>query len=108
MKRTELEQMPLDDLWALHVKLSDTLAAKLVTEKQTLEERLSQLASKSPDAAKARKVERRRYPAVFPKFQNPAEPFQTWAGRGKQPRWLTQQLKSGRRIDDFKIQQAAE
>lgn len=107
MKRNELEHMPLEDLWALHVTISDTLAAKLVAEKKTLEERLSLLTSKSPDA-EARAVERKPYPTVFPKFQNPVEPFQTWAGRGKQPRWLMEQLKSGRRIDDFKIHQAAE
>jgi DNA-binding protein H-NS len=107
MKRTELQQMPLDDLWALHTRISDELATRLIAEKQTLEERLRRLTSKSLEA-EARTVERRPYPAVFPKFQNPAEPFQTWAGRGKQPRWLTQQLKSGRRIDDFRIQQAAQ
>lgn len=106
MKRIELEQMPLDDLWALHVRISDTLAAKLVAEKEMLEERLGQLTSKSPNAEAP--VGRRPYPTVFPKFQNPVEPFQTWTGRGKQPRWLIEQLKSGRRIDDFRIQQAAE
>jgi DNA-binding protein H-NS len=45
----------------------------------------------------------RGYPKVFAKFQNPARPFETWAGRGKQPRWLTAQLNSGNRIDDFRI-----
>lgn len=107
MKRNELENMPLDDLWALHITLSDTLATKLVAEKKMLEERLSQLNSKSSDT-QARTVERRPYPAVFPKFQNPEEPFQTWAGRGRQPRWLMEQVKSGRRIDDFRIPLAAE
>ncbi len=107
MKRDDFERMPLDDLWALHILISDTLATKLVAEKQILEERLSQLSSKSPDTP-TRTVERKPYPAVFPKFQNPIEPFQTWAGRGKQPRWLMELLKSGRRIDDFRISQAAE
>jgi DNA-binding protein H-NS len=45
---------------------------------------------------------------VFPKFFNPDDPSQTWAGRGKQPRWMMQQLKSGRHVDDFRIQQAAQ
>jgi hypothetical protein len=31
-----------------------------------------------------------------------------WAGRGKQPRWMMQQLKSGRHVDDFRLQQAAQ
>ena len=36
-----------------------------------------------------------------------AEPSETWAGRGKKPRWLTAQLKSGKRIDGFRIDLAA-
>ena len=107
MKRTDLEHMALDDLWVLHLKISDTLATRLAAEKETLEERLSQLISKSPEAA-ARTVERRPYPTVSPKFQNPVLPSQTWAGRGKQPRWLVEQLKLGHQIDDFRIHQAAE
>jgi DNA-binding protein H-NS len=46
---------------------------------------------------------RRAYPPVLPKFQNPADPNETWAGRGKQPRWLVAQLKAGRKTSDFLI-----
>ena len=46
---------------------------------------------------------RRKYPPVLPKYQNPSDPSETWAGRGKQPRWLTSQLKAGKKIDDFLI-----
>ena len=50
---------------------------------------------------------RRPYPQVFPKYRNPVEPSETWAGRGKKPRWLTAQLESGKQIDDFRIDLAA-
>jgi DNA-binding protein H-NS len=50
---------------------------------------------------------RRPYPVVMPKYRNPERPSETWAGRGKTPRWLAAQLKSGRRIDDFRIRYAA-
>ncbi|MCK1655290.1 H-NS histone family protein [Bradyrhizobium sp. 149] len=40
--------------------------------------------------------EPRAYPRVLPKYQNPDRPSETWAGRGKQPRWVTAQLKSGK------------
>ncbi|WKA25618.1 H-NS histone family protein [Bradyrhizobium roseum] len=56
--------------------------------------------------AKALRV-RRPYPVVVPKYRNPEQPSETWAGRGKTPRWLAAQLKSGRRIDDFRIRYAA-
>lgn len=108
MKPIELERMSLDDLWKLHVEISETLASKMGAEKNVLEGRLKQLKSTSPADQQTRTPGRRPYPAVFPKFQNPNDPSQTWAGRGKQPRWLTEQLKSGRRISDFRIQQAAE
>ena len=40
--------------------------------------------------------QRRPYPKVFPKYRNPKKPAETWSGRGKQPRWLTAQLRSGK------------
>jgi DNA-binding protein H-NS len=66
---------------------------------------------KSRDAKSARATKpstaRRPYPAVVPKYRNPDRPSETWAGRGKKPRWLAAQLKSGKRIDDFRIWHAA-
>jgi DNA-binding protein H-NS len=67
--------------------------------------RSKSLRSKS-SRAKSMRV-RRPYPVVVPKYRNPERPSETWAGRGKTPRWLAAQLKSGRRIDDFRIRQAA-
>jgi DNA-binding protein H-NS len=40
---------------------------------------------------------------VKPKYRNPANKSQTWAGRGKQPRWLVDALKGGKTIQDFVI-----
>ena len=57
--------------------------------------------------ARVKSSARRPYPVVVPKYRNPEQPSETWAGRGKTPRWLTAQLKSGRRIDDFRIGYAA-
>lgn len=40
---------------------------------------------------------------VPPKFQNPADPTQTWSGRGKRPRWFNAALKSGKKEKDLLI-----
>jgi len=40
---------------------------------------------------------------VPPKYRNPADPSQTWAGRGQPPRWLAAELKSGKKLEDFLI-----
>ena len=97
MKRAELDRMSTDDLWSLHVEVSQLLQQKIQQEKLRLEERLKRL--QTPVASG-----RRPYPPVLPKYFNPDQPSETWTGRGKRPRWLVAQLKSGRRIEDFKIQ----
>lgn len=33
--------------------------------------------------------------AVAPKYRNPANPLQTWAGRGKRPKWFSDALAEG-------------
>ncbi len=32
---------------------------------------------------------------VSPKYRNPANPLQTWAGRGKRPKWFSDALADG-------------
>jgi DNA-binding protein H-NS len=99
MKRTELDRMSTDDLWSLHVEVSQSLQQRIQTEKLQLEKRLKLLAA--PVSG------RRPYPPVSPKYRNPNQPTETWSGRGKQPRWLVAQLRLGKRIDDFRIKKAA-
>lgn len=40
---------------------------------------------------------------VPPKYRNPADPEQTWTGRGKQPRWLAAEVAKGKKVEDFLI-----
>jgi DNA-binding protein H-NS len=42
-------------------------------------------------------------PAGKIKFQNPANPNQTWTGRGKRPRWLQDALDEGANLADFAL-----
>lgn len=37
------------------------------------------------------------------KYRNPADPNQTWTGRGKQPNWLKEAIEMGARKEDFAI-----
>jgi DNA-binding protein H-NS len=114
MKRTDFNSLSLDELSALHDKVAALLTSRLNAEKRLLEKRLASLQSRttalSSDnrqhrASSERRV-RRYYPEVVPKYRNPADPSETWAGRGKQPRWLRAQLQSGKRIENFLIDQA--
>lgn len=41
---------------------------------------------------------------VKPKYRNPGNPSQTWAGRGVKPRWMQALLAQGSTMEDFKIE----
>jgi DNA-binding protein H-NS len=40
---------------------------------------------------------------VKPKYRNPADPSQTWTGRGKRPRWFNAALSAGKKEKDLLI-----
>ena len=108
-KIPDFASLSVDDLMELYERAGAVLADKLEDEKRKLEKRLAQLRRSSgsergrePDRSPAARL-KRHYPPVLPKFRNPVDPTQTWAGRGKQPRWLTSQIKAGKKMDDFLI-----
>jgi len=93
--------MTADELWKLHEEISSVLSTKLDAEKRELERRLVQLKGHVEDKPKVR----RPYQKVRPKYRNPERPYETWSGRGKQPRWVGAQLKSGKKVDELLIAQ---
>ena len=99
VKSKNLKMMSVDELWNLHEEISPILSAKLDAEKRELERRIARL--KGP--IERRIKSRRPYPKVHPKYRNPDRPSETWSGRGKQPRWVGTQLKSGKKVDDLLI-----
>jgi DNA-binding protein H-NS len=106
MTDSQLEKLPLDDLWSLHQRINLILERKLEDENGKLQQRLAELGRRvggSPDNLR----QRRPYPKVEPKFQNPEDPSQTWSGRGKQPHWVSELLAAGRAIEDFRILESA-
>jgi DNA-binding protein H-NS len=99
MNLDDFNSMSIDKLWAIRSEIDSILTSKIAAEKAKLEKRLWQLHSNDVTTRRVR----RPYPQVLPKYRNPAEPAETWAGRGRQPRWVTEQLSSGKRLDDFRI-----
>ena len=88
MKENDFKSLSVDELWEFREKIAKALAAKMVVEQRVLADRLRQLNQEEHDDESSGR-RKRHYPAVFPKYRNPNEPSETWAGRGKQPRWLT-------------------
>jgi DNA-binding protein H-NS len=110
-KKLNLDSMSVDEMWQLHEEISRVLSVRLTSEKRELEKRLERLrrdkqvpSSQSSNGKKdLARAPRRKYPRVYPKYQNPQEPSETWSGRGKTPRWLVAALKTGHKLEEFAI-----
>jgi DNA-binding protein H-NS len=44
---------------------------------------------------------------VPPKYRNPKDRSETWAGRGAMPRWMAAEIKKGKKREDFAIDKTA-
>jgi DNA-binding protein H-NS len=106
MKRDSYKNMSIHELWAIYEEIISILEPKIETEKLKLERRLAELALASKFNGDDR-PERRPYPKVHPKYRNPDQPIETWSGRGKQPRWVSALLQSGRNIEDLRVHRLA-
>lgn len=118
------------DINGLSAKQLDTLISQAKKRKTTLGKRkplmtvrkkLTQLAKaegytinelfSGPAAATAPRARKsagaaskgRKTGKVAPKYRNPANPAETWTGRGKHPRWMAAEVSKGRKAEDFLI-----
>jgi DNA-binding protein H-NS len=96
-----LKAMSIDKLMKLKSEVDSTLALKVLEQRRALESELSKLGHFQSGKKAARGSLAGRH--VAPKYRNPENPAETWAGRGLKPRWLAAVLKSGKTIEDFAI-----
>jgi DNA-binding protein H-NS len=103
-----LKTMTIAKLQDLKSQVEAAITAKISERRHELESELSKLDGHSGGARRG-KPPGRGGPrgAVAPKYRNPENPAETWAGRGLKPRWLVAALKGGKKIEDFAIAGAA-
>ena len=120
----KLGDMTVAQLLQLREKVQTALSSKIKAERAELERRiyqLSNLESSAPAnggtlarpsrggrlARATRGGNGKSHPlkgrTVAPKYRDPANPSQTWAGRGQAPRWLVAYESKGRKRDEFSI-----
>ena len=73
---------------------------KAVLKKYRLTTDDVKLALGSGGTRRASKLKGKR---LRPKYRNPTDKSQTWAGRGIRPRWLVAALKGGKKLEDFAV-----
>jgi DNA-binding protein H-NS len=97
---TNLKSMSVDKLTALREQLDAAISSKVAEERRTVQEQLARLDRLMGSGVGAKGGVRG---AVAPKYRNPENPEETWAGRGLKPRWLAAALKSGGKLEDFSV-----
>jgi DNA-binding protein H-NS len=99
-----LKSMSLDRLVNLRDQVNSTLSAKVVDHRRSLESELSKLSRFQGRATTMSAFGRgAARGSVAPKYRNPQNPSETWAGRGLKPRWMSAAIKTGKKMDDFLI-----
>jgi DNA-binding protein H-NS len=102
-----LKSMSVDKLTALREQVNAMLTSKVAEERRSVQEQLGRLDRLVGTGARVKGAGRGPRGAVAPKYRNPENPAETWAGRGLKPRWLAAALKSGKKIEDFSIEASA-
>jgi DNA-binding protein H-NS len=102
-----LKSMSIDKLSKLKDQIDSALRSKVADHRQTLKAELDRLTrfSASPSHSKGPRVGPRG--PVAPKYRNPDNPSETWAGRGLKPRWLVAAMRGGKKLEHFSIAQTA-
>jgi DNA-binding protein H-NS len=102
-----LKSMSLDKLFAFKNQIEAALSTKVIEQRRMLQAGLSKLTHFQGGTRSKSAFGRGPWRKVAPKYRNPDNPAETWAGRGLKPRWLAGAIKSGKKMDDFLIAGAA-
>lgn len=100
-----IENLSFSELIQLQEDVAVLIKKTEKSEKADLRKQMEALAKKSgftfDEIAMESKISKKA--KVKPKYANPNDPAQTWAGRGRKPKWVVAELLSGTDIDNLLI-----
>jgi DNA-binding protein H-NS len=97
-----LKSMSIDKLSKLREEVDAALSTKVIEERRAVQSELGRL-ERLATSRMGRRGRGGPRGSIAPKYCNPENPSETWAGRGLKPRWLVAALKSGKKLEDFAI-----
>lgn len=101
-----IDALDLKELKELQTQVARAIASYESRKRKeavaALEESARQHGFNLSDLVESLGTVRKRKPANA-KYANPANPSETWTGRGRKPRWIEAALASGKSIDDLLI-----
>jgi DNA-binding protein H-NS len=104
-----LKSMSIDKLLTLKNQVEAILSSRVSEQRRALESELSKLGRFQDGAGRGKSALGRggARGSVAPKYRNPDNASETWAGRGLKPRWLAAAIKAGKKAEDFLISSLA-
>jgi DNA-binding protein H-NS len=104
MAKINLASMSVDALLQLRDDVGRFLSRKTDELQQQLAALGADVGGRRPRDGRVSKMKGQKVP---PKYRNPNNRAETWAGRGAMPRWMAAELKAGKKREDFLIQPGA-
>ncbi len=104
MAKIDLGSMSKSDLEKLKRDVDEALASLIQRRKAEAKKAAADAAKKYGfSLGELVGKERAKRGASPAKYRNPANPSQTWSGRGRQPGWIKEGLAKGKKLADFAI-----
>jgi DNA-binding protein H-NS len=101
----DLDALTIPELEALAARIQQAIARRREGARRALRERLEKIAAEEgyslPELVAA--APRKTRTKAKPKYANPRDASQTWAGRGKQPAWVREALAAGKTLADLAV-----
>lgn len=105
----DVDSMSLDDLRALRTQLDKAISSyetrrrkeALAAAEKAAREMGFSLSDLTGAAGRGRRGGAAG-PEGQPKYAHPDDPTQTWSGRGRRPRWVTDQIEAGKSLEDLR------
>ena len=98
-----LKSMSIGKLSKLKEQVDAVLSSKVIEERRAVQDQLTKLSRLTTSGLRLKGIRGGTRGPVAPKYRNPANPGETWAGRGLKPRWLAAALKSGKKLEAFSV-----
>lgn len=107
----DLDSMSLEDLRSLRTQLDRAISSfearrrkeALAAAERAVRELGFNLSELTGGAGRGRRSGAAGGSESHAKYAHPEDPNQTWSGRGRRPRWVLEQLESGKSLSDLLV-----
>lgn len=101
----DLDSLSLKDLRELRSRIDKAISTFDERRKREVVTKIEEIAREHGFALNdlAETLASRKRTPVAAKYVNPGDPEQTWTGRGRKPRWVSDALDAGKSLDDLSI-----